>query len=217
MNGLTPIIREKFEVAQAMADVMKAKIKAALKWIGAKDGLIEPDGGWPYETEVVIAWQEETAHGAIFCRAMLDVWCEPLLTILDPKFSDRFYPGIIERHMPQMGWDMQAAFYTRGIEALVPNAAGRVTFANIMVSDKPPHRSRRVKIEESWRYSSQLEIERGIGLFAMHLKAGVWPEFPDGIETLSAPPWLLAQRMDATAFGGDPIEFGEEEGESDGA
>ena len=210
-NGLTPIIREKYDDAMAMASIMKAKIAATLKWIGAKDGLVEPDGGWPYETEVVIAWTEETASGPIFCRAMIDVWCEDLLVALDPKFSDRFYVGI-ERHMTNMSWDQQAAFYTRGIEALLPGAAGRVTFANIMVSDKEPHRSRRVMIEEAWRYSCQLEIEKAIGLFAMYLKAGTWPEFPDGVETLNAPPWLLAQRLNANEMSNDQ-PFGDDEDE----
>lgn len=204
-NGLTPVKRAEYDNAVEMAIVMKQRIADTLKWIGAMKGLIMPEGGWPYETEVVMAWQEDTANGPIWLRAMMDVWCEPLLTILDPKFSDRFYPGTLERHMAQMSWDMQAAFYRRGVEMLIPGAAGRVNFVNIMVSPKQPHMTRTVKIEEAWRYSCELEIERAIGMFSNHLRVGKWPGFPGGVETLSAPPWLLSQRMAATEFGNDSI------------
>jgi len=202
--GLTPVKRAEYDKAAIMAEIMKVKIRHALKLIGAAGGLIEPEGGWPYQTEAVAAWQEDTPSGPIWCRMMMDVWCEPLWTVIDPKFSKQLHGDILARQMANMGWDQQAAFYGRGIENLIPAARGKVTFVNILVSPDAPHVSRIVKIEEAWRYSSQLDIEAATKTFAAHLKAGVWPAYPDGIETLSAPEWLIKQRMGKHEFGDDP-------------
>lgn len=184
--GLTPILVGKFNEAETVAAIMRAKIEKTLADIA----------GCPveYMTEVVIAWQEETPSGKVWCRSMLDVWAPSIGVILDPKFSERLGDGVFENHASAMGWDGQAAFYPRGIENLLPESAGRIRFLNLIVSPKAPHVSRVREADEATRYSCQLEIERAINLFGKHLKAGEWPGYPDMIEPWTAKSWTMAER-----------------------
>lgn len=199
-RGLTPVKTAEFEKAKPMAAEMVQKIADTLSEIGREQGLVEPEDGWAYETEVVFAWQEDTAHGPIWCRAMADVWAPDLWTILDPKFSDMLYKEDLSRQAHNMRWSRQAAFYRRGVERLIPEAAGRVTFVNLLVAPTAPHVSRAVQIEEAWRYRCEQEIDRAVAFFAECAHRNEWPGFPAGIETLNAPPWLLAQDIDIHAI-----------------
>lgn len=199
-QGKTPVLTHKFDEAKVMSAIMVEKIVETLSEIGEEQGLVEPDGGWPYETEVIFAWIEDTPAGPVWCRLMADVWCEELWTVLDPKFTPMLYEADLSRQVHNMGWAQQATFYRRGVERLVPDAAGRVTFANLMVSPDAPHVSRAVMIEEAWRHRCEVEIQAAVNLFGDCCYRNEWPGFPAGIETLNAPPWLLTQDVDVHAI-----------------
>lgn len=186
-NGLTPIKRKEFDAAETSAKVMKAKIERTL---GAIAGGNCPD----YETEVVFAWQEKTKAGLIWCRGMADVWCESLGVILDPKFSPVISDGAFEAHAVSMGWDVQDAWYRRGIGKLLPDLAGRLRFINLVVSPKPPNISRAREADEATRYSCELLINMAIERFGSCLYANDWPGYPDSIEPWTAKSWTLSER-----------------------
>jgi hypothetical protein len=194
-SGLTPIKQADYEVAETLGHRMRLSLQETLSAIGASYGVVEPEEGFAFQTEAVMAWQEQTHLGPIWCCGMMDVWCAELGVILDPKFSNRVYPGVIEGQMAAMGWDMQAAFYRRGAEAIWPEQAGRIRFVNLVMSPDAPHVSRAVEIDEAWRYSCESEINRAIRIFAECSKRDVWPGFRSGVETISARNWTIAERM----------------------
>lgn len=195
-SGLTPCLPHEYGEALAMAILLQSRIRATLTHIGDERGLTEPKDGWQYETELVLAWTEIIDGQTIWCRGMLDVWCEQLGVILDPKITDRIYDGQIDAHRANMGWDMQEAFYKRGIETILPELAGRVRFGNLLMRPKAPHRARTVDSDEATRYSCQTEIERAMGIFAKCMKDNEWPDFGLGFHTRSAPSWKLRERME---------------------
>ncbi len=191
-SGLTAITIGKFEEAETCANIMIERIKTTL---GQISGYAPPHGEHqPYQTETVIAWQEDTPSGPVWCRAMLDVWAATLGIILDPKFSERLSDGVFENHATNMGWDLQSAWYMRGLENLFPESAGRLRFINLLVSPKPPHVSRAREADEATRYSCQLEIERALVLFGKCLKADDWPGYPNMVEPWTAKSWTMAER-----------------------
>lgn len=192
--GLTPIKRADYELAEASADRMQDAIARALWEVAypARDA-IEPEPP-DYQTELVITWQEQTKHGPIWCRAMLDVWCDSASVCLDPKFTKRLAPGIFESHATGLGWDMQAAWYIRGLTALLPERAGRIRFINPLVNPTPPHVSRAVEADEATRYSCQMEIERAIEIFAACQYAGEWPGYLGAIQPWTAKSYTMAER-----------------------
>jgi hypothetical protein len=194
--GLTPVLAHKFKEAEALADILRARIEASLSHIGAARGLTVPKDGYVYETEVVIAWTEKVGNQTIWCRGMIDVWCPPLSVALDPKVTKYIYNDKIDAHVANQGWDMQATLYKRGIEQIRPDLAGRVMFGNLLMHPDMPHRARNIEIDEAARTSCQADIERAMKIFAGCMVSNTWPDFGLDFHKRSAPSWKMKERME---------------------
>ncbi len=195
-RGQVPVKRAEFELADTVAKIMKTDIGE----------LITSLGGDVYQTELVIAWQEQTRHGPIWCRAMMDVWADDLGIIVDPKFTKQLGDGVFEAHACSMSWDFQAGWYLRGIATIRPELAGRTRFITLPISPNPPHVSRWREADQATLHALQPEIEKAVDLFSSCLHAGgpvgQWPGYPRQIERWSAPPWVERRRIEAAIMDG---------------
>lgn len=194
-DGFTPVTAVEFAACEAMADILRQRIQQELNDI-ADERKIERDGNISYETEVVFTWQEPTPYGPIWCRGMLDVWCEQLMVALDPKITKLMHARV-RPQMEAMGWDRQGVFYERGLNAIFPKHAGRIRFADLMVNPKPPHVYRAMGISKAWQAAITPDIDRCIKQFSHCLYANVWPGYPKGIEILEPTSWKLKAAMEA--------------------
>ena len=184
-EGLIPIKDKDYQKAKAIGEIFRAKIHHILR-------------GESYETEVPFFWKE----GETWCSGMADVWCEPLLVALDLKAT----PAVGKRAIPHIvnqGWDIQSAWYRRGLETLLPQHAGRVRFANLLIKPDAPHTSRAVMLSEGFRQSAEKECERGLRIFQRCMATNEWPGYGDDIEIIDAPSWTLKERMEAEMFDED--------------
>lgn len=187
--GETPVLRAAFEAAQVMAEVIVERIKRVLD-------------GASYETEVAIIWREETPAGEIYMRGLLDVWCEERATILDPKVTARLGDGRpgseqIQKHAVNMGWDMQAGIYTRGVERLRPDLEGKVKFGNLMIKPEAPFTSRLFWPDHIAKRTAVYLARPAMLKFAECQASGRWPGYPDEGETLSLPSYEENRRLEA--------------------
>jgi hypothetical protein len=189
--GLVPVLPHAFEEAKAIAAVVVDRIQRVLQ-------------GAEYQTEVAFLYQEMTRYGPIWVRGLMDVWCPDLGIILDPKITARIYGEKPARHMIDMGWDRQGALYKRAIGTLLPEMAGRVRFADLMVRPDAPFVSRLVAPEKAWEATSGWQIEDGFERFARCLYSGEWPGFPDDVEYLPLPTYE-AKRREAL-YSGEPAK-----------
>lgn len=201
-DGVTIIKPDVFAKAEAAADIMRTAIESRLLAIARARGFTTKI---EYATEVVAACQIQTPSGPIWARIMMDVWCEQLGVIMDPKFSKVIRDGALEAHMTKMGWDIQGALYPLVMGIVRPDLEGRISFVNLVVHPEPPHLSRAVQMDEGWRYSSEMEVARAARTWGECLKTGVFPGYSYGIETVSARPWTVKERMER--------EMGDEEDE----
>lgn len=186
-DGLTPCLRHQFEEAEIMAEVIREKVKRVLD-------------GAAYETEVVALWQEKTEAGPIWCRAMFDIWCEERATIIDPKVTAQLYDGTIERHAINMGWDRQAALYPHAVGMILPQLAGRVQFADLLVKPSAPFTSRFWGPEKGWDHTSIKQCREAMERFGACFYAGKWPGFGDEKHYGALPVWE-AKRREAVELG----------------
>lgn len=164
-DGLVPIKRKDFEEAEVMAEVVVERIREALD-------------GAAYETEVAFLYQEMTQAGPVWVRGLMDVWCEDLGVILDPKVTAMLYDGKVERHLVSMGWDRQAALYPHAVGTIL-GQAGRIKFADLMVKPEAPFTSRVVRLEKAWEASAVKQCKIAMERFGACLYAGRWPGFEE--------------------------------------
>ena len=181
-QGDIPIKPADYAEAADMAKVIKRKIHVALD--GAK-----------YQTEVPFFWQE----GETWCSGMADVWCEERSMVIDPKVTSRIHGEIARAHIYNQGWHLQSAWYRRGLEAIMPERAGRLVFANLLISPDEPYTSRLISVSEAWRHIGERECLRALRLFDQCMATDTWPGYPQEVEVLDAPVWAAMRAMDAEA------------------
>lgn len=180
-DGLTPIKRTEFEEAEVIAEVLRERIKEKLD-------------GADYQTEVAFLYQEMTPSGPIWVRGLMDVWCEERAMILDPKCTDRIYDGVVDKHIVNMGWDIQGALYPHAVGMVLPKLAGRVQFFDIMVKPKPPFTSRIVGVDKFVEATSIGMCQRAMRTFGECVYSGKWPGFGDEVYYPQLPAYEAKRR-----------------------
>jgi hypothetical protein len=164
-----------------MARILRERIDEACK-------------GHEYLTEVVVAWTEDTPFGPVWCRAMLDVLCLPLGLVLDPKaLRVAAIAGAFGKTAAESGYDLQARFYPRGVEAVVPELAGRVKFANLVVENYAPFAAATFEPDAETKAGADFQIHLAINRFAECLYSRKWPSYPKAPQTYSTPAWRQQQ------------------------
>jgi len=184
-DGLIVITRERSARAETAAQVMK-------------DLIVAEYGDFPLgESEQAVIWRGETsAHGSIWCRALVDHISRKHLLILDPKFTDLAIDDrSIQRKAASEQWHIQQAFYTEGVEALAPNTKGRWAFRFVVCELNPPFQARFVDLPESWIHVARMRIDRAADTFALCLKNNSWPALPKTCSP-QPPDWLMREYED---------------------
>jgi hypothetical protein len=175
--GIIPVKADKWQDAVDMGEVIRSKVEKLL-------------GGAEYQTEVPFFWQE----GETWCGGMMDIWCPDLLVAIDPKVT-KIVGKRAPAHIVNIGWDIQAAWYRRGLEQILPDDAGRIRFVNLLIKPEAPFTSRAIMLNEAWRSSAEAECIRALRIFQRCSAANEWPGYSDEIEALDAPGWTLNERM----------------------
>lgn len=179
--GRVPILAEAFQKAEEMSPRIRQAIDDCLL-------------GEPFVSEVVIAWKITTPHGDVWCRAMIDAWCPSLNIALDVKSTTDASAKALEKHIGNMGYDTQNAWYTKGLEYLT-NQHGKVRFINVFCETGSPFATHSIELDPAWRDSAWDLCEEAVDLFGRCLKLNKWPGYPRSPRTISPPDWLITQRM----------------------
>ena len=179
--GKIVVTEKQFEEAREMAGIIRAKIK-------------EATAGYPYQTEVVIAWNEDVELDGgevqrIWCRSMLDVWCPDLVLALDVKTAIDCTDDALGKWFNK-GYAQQECFYLRGIQR-VTGKTKEPRMGFLFVEKEPPYLSRPGFSTDAYRQGKWLDIEAAMKTFATCLRDGVWP----GYEPFEALPslWQVSQ------------------------
>lgn len=196
--GLTPIIRDQYEKARAMA----ASASRELSTIPlVSDALVS---GRP---EIVAIWRE----GDIWCRSMMDL-CPTQIdadgwwTIYDLKTTQMALdPNTIARHLVSNGYDVQAAFYSRGLEALLGPAA-RVRFRFLFVESDAPHLCAAFVGSGEMQTTGEQKVIAGISIWQRCIATNNWPGYSTDVLRLDPPKFMETLWADREA--GDPLIAG---------
>ncbi len=187
--GRIPVKEPEMEIHARVGDAIKARLAAAGHVL---DGT----------SEFAIAWEEQTPHGPVECRAMLDhvvTWGldevidgAPGAIIYDLKIVGDAHPDRCERTAENLGYAIQAAAYTRALTALYPRLGGRIEFRFLFAESRRPYLLWDPKVGGAFREIGDRRWLRAVHAWGRGLATGEWPGYrtPDRVE-MSAPMWTL--------------------------
>lgn len=196
--GLTPIIRDQYEKARVMA-ASAARELSTIPLVA--DALVS---GRP---EIVAIWRE----GDVWCRSMMDL-CPTQIdadgwwTIYDLKTTQMALdPNTIARHLVSNGYDVQAAFYSRGLESLLGPAA-RVRFRFLFVESDSPHLCAAFVGSGEMQTTGEQKVIAGISIWQRCIATNNWPGYSTDVLRLEPPKFMETLWADREA--GDPLIAG---------
>jgi hypothetical protein len=189
--GKMPVDKEEFERAKASCEIIRENL--------ARDGVILNG-----EHQVTAVWEEA---GGVRCKGRFDHFKERELVVYDLKKVKCAHPKAVATAMVTYGWDIQAAAYTRAVEALIPEAAGRVRFVLLAVEPYPPHEVLVRPMAGTSRALGEWKWNKAIAAWATCLRERRWPGYTGMESGIEAPAWALAEMEDGIAGGSAEAPF----------
>jgi hypothetical protein len=158
--------------ARFIADAVRAKAGIGL----TSDPF---DSGFP---EASAFWQ----RGDAWYRARYDRLIQPgnePATAWDWKTIEDVSPQSVKRAMRRYRYDLQAAHYLAGLDALIPAFRGLHSFVFCFVETSAPYSVRRYVLTTDTLACAAIDINRAHDLWAKALKTNEWPDASIGMTT----------------------------------
>jgi hypothetical protein len=153
-------------------------------------------------SEVTGVWQERD----VWCRLRVDrlpesMFSEPFPTCFDLKTSGlSVHPDDFQRHMFDMGYDVSAAFYTRGIRKLLPHIRD-LEFVFVAIEQDPPYGLSAMKFGGQAFEEAATKVDLAIETWRHCITTNRWPMYGAGISSIDPPAWRsMAHEMRAMAL-----------------
>jgi hypothetical protein len=178
-QGLTPLLTKDWQRVLEMRDALVRQLATH----EARPALFA-DG----HAEPTLVWEED----GVTCRARLDWLFDDYSVVDDLKSTSR--SAAPEAWSPfSMGYDIQAAFYLRGLRALTGVDA---TFRFVVVETSAPFALSVFELSPGVLDVADAKVEWAIGRWRTCVDSGVWPAYPTKVATVDLPPWAESQWAD---------------------
>jgi hypothetical protein len=139
-------------------------------------------------SEVTAIWSEDAMPAPVTCRARLDHLDGR--TIYDLKIVESAHPDAIRRHMMTFGSAIQATAYTRAVEHLRPELAGRVRFVFLFCEVETGIVTPAI-LGGSMRELGARQWDRAVATWARCTATNTWPSYTDRPVVVEAPSWAI--------------------------
>lgn len=182
--------------AEGKIPILVKQAAHLLKMVGtARDFLRNSEvGDFKFLAEQMLAWQE----GNVWCRARPDWLSTDHTLILDYKTTDDANPDAFIRQIARMGYDTQAAFYLRGLEAVDP--IDQPLFVFFAQEIEPPYACSLIALSNAYLEIANAKVERAIKTWGYCLKTGDWHSYTNRILYAEPPSWAMAEHERTEAF-----------------
>lgn len=184
--GQTPLLAEQYQRARVMVDAVLAQL-ALVEDCGT---FADPDA----ISEAVFAWVDDNG---VWCRGMADrmliAQANGWIDVYDLKTTDVALDGSsLARLAAGQHYDLQAAFYIRGLSRVTGVPAYRIRFRHIFVEAGPPHLAIVAELDAAALVLGEKKTLAAIALWGRCLSENRWPGYPALPVTLSLPAWSEA-------------------------
>lgn len=183
--GHTPMLREAYERACAAAQAIIGRVSQ----IDGCQNILAT-----HAPELVAVWCE----GSVWCRAQIDLAPQgrdhdAWWTIYDLKTTEvALSPVALARKIVSEWLDVQASFYTRGVEALIDPTA-RARFRWLFAEVGAPHGVLCATPSGAMTSTAESKVMAGLSIWGECLRSGKWPAYPGEVIRLEPPTYLESQ------------------------
>ena len=176
--GKIPLLTDQANAVHAMAAA------AAVQMKGHADAFNAFAGGKPEQT---LIWRE----GAAWCRARLDWLPDDGAIIWDYKSTTDANPDAWQRRLFDLGFDVQAAFYLRGVRAVL--GIENPGFRFIVQETTAPYALSINALTPAAMTMAEVKVERALSIWRWCMEHDRWPGYPKETCYIEPPPWELSK------------------------
>lgn len=192
--GKMPVTEPQMETVDAMARAAVTQIAQHRDLLG-----IFPGKGKP---EQVMLWQE----GETWCRGAIDWLPDGQGIFLDYKTTTvSANPEQWARQAYDLGCDIQAVFYTRGLEKL---RGGTWECRFIVQESEPPYALSVCALPPSALALGAAKVNEALRIWRWCSERGFWPGYPKETAYIEPPPWHMTRWQEREAIDRDLLELG---------
>jgi hypothetical protein len=179
--GLFPLLAKQADAVKLMAATAKQAI------LDCSDFGYTLVDGLPEQT---VVWKDKNG---VWCRSRLDWLSNDRKVILDYKTTTSANPDDFGRKVIQMAYDMQAAFYCRGIKAVTGVDA---KFVFLVQETEAPYVCSFVGMPPAFMELGADKVQAAINLWSECLSTKKWPAYSNRIHWIEPPAWSVSQWME---------------------
>lgn len=178
LNGKVPLLAAQYWRVKRMVDAANKQL--AESELGIKGLLSEG------QSEPSILWQED----GTWCRIRPD-WLshDRKVTISYKTTGNSANPSAADRMVEFMGWDIAAAFYLRGIKAVL-NASP--TYIYMVQEVTEPFLCSFIGMTPEYLNIGEQKVEFAIQIWRECMILNEWPSYPTRVAYIEPKPWALA-------------------------
>lgn len=171
-DGKTPLLARQYEQAMDMLEAVGEQI-LRLK--------VDPPVFQAGKAEQTLVWDEQ----GVTCRARVDWLRDDHRTIDDFKTTAKSAnPAVWSRGIFALGYDVQAAFYLRGLRAVTGADA---EFRFVVAETTPPYAVSVVALAPSALALANEKVDHAIRLWRRCLETNEWPSYPNAVAYAELP------------------------------
>lgn len=182
-QGFTPILAKQADTLAEMVNIGQMQLQTSEA----------PDAFTDGEPEQTLIWSEETEHGTIWCRSRLDWFPNKSNIFYDYKTTGgSAHPDAFETSAWDMGYYMQAAFYSRGVRAVTKRRVSEFRFVVQETTD--PFALSICSLSPAALAEADLCVEEAMDLWGWCIKHNEWPGYSGKVAYIDPPPWIMRRR-----------------------
>lgn len=184
-NGQIPLLLHNWAAVEQMVE----SVKAQLGCLNVDPPLFAD--GLPEQT---LTWETD----GVACRARLDWLRDDRTAIDDLKTTSRSAnPETFSRTVFSMGYDVQAAFYLRGLAAVFGAAvAGMAEFRFVVCETAPPYALSVIGLSPAALELADAKVDWAVKTWRECLAADDWPAYPLRVCYADPPGWAETQWLE---------------------
>jgi exodeoxyribonuclease VIII len=144
------------------------------------------DTGTPEKT---MLWEER----GCWCKARCDLLSKDRSIILDYKSTTNAEPEAFIRQIARMNYDLQAEFYSRGLDKISGAVRPASRFVFLAQENSAPYACSLISLSNAWRSIGKSKVQRAITLWAECMRTQQWPSYTNQICYAEPAPWMLEE------------------------